>query len=62
MVLYSSSSLSLRSYTEAVGEVGRAGDMGGVGCAAVEPIVSWPRYSFKVVEAACSFSGESCGP
>jgi hypothetical protein len=43
MVLYSSSSLSLRSYTEAVGDVGRAGDIGGVGCAAVDPMVIWPR-------------------
>lgn len=62
MVLYSSSSLSLRSYTEAVGEVGRAGDMGGVGwgCVALEPIVSWPRNSFKAVEAGCSYSGEIC--
>ena len=31
IVLYSSSSSSLRSYTEAVGEVGRGGDMGGLG-------------------------------
>ena len=38
MVLYSSSSSSLKSYNEAVGEVGRAGDIGGVGFTAEEPM------------------------
>jgi len=34
--------------------------MGGVGCAAVVPMVTRLR-SFKAVEAGCSFSTETCG-
>ena len=58
IVLYSSSSSSLRSYTEAVGDVGMTGDMAGVGWIAAECMIICTFQTSKTPKA-CTFFTEA---